>query len=151
MNKLEALSVFKEWLPELELAARYNTSRQSYERYAAVEAILEPEGGMCDEVEMRFNALGDPKKALIVFSFSDGTIKEVKLTKWPASLCTACCPNYKAEETPRRLPATQFTLRILRARVLELTEGATPELVRNTDVLALIDEMMEEIPNAVND
>lgn len=62
MNKLEALSVFKEWLPELELAARYNTSCQSYERYAAVEAILEPEGGMCDEVYMRFNTPGSQKK-----------------------------------------------------------------------------------------
>jgi len=34
MNK-EAVKVIKEWLPELELMARYNTSPIDYQRYKA--------------------------------------------------------------------------------------------------------------------
>lgn len=40
MNK-EAVKVIKEWLPELELMARYNTSSIDYQRYKALNTALE--------------------------------------------------------------------------------------------------------------
>lgn len=40
MNK-EAVKVIKEWLPELELMARYNTSSIDYQRYKALNTAIE--------------------------------------------------------------------------------------------------------------
>ena len=39
MNK-EAVKVIKEWLPELELMARYNTSSIDYQRYKALNTAI---------------------------------------------------------------------------------------------------------------
>ena len=39
--KKEAVKVIKEWMPELELMARYNTSSIDYQRYKALNTALE--------------------------------------------------------------------------------------------------------------
>lgn len=41
MNEKEMLRVFKDWISELELMARYNDRAVDYERFSAVESVIE--------------------------------------------------------------------------------------------------------------
>ena len=54
MTREEQIKVLKDWKPELELMAKYNSNSIDYQRYTALEmAIKVLEQGPCEDKECR--------------------------------------------------------------------------------------------------